>query len=136
MKNFIILCAIIPLLLFFPLQFAVNQVNHYRMMAMQNIVHKSAQQARSDGYFTVDNKNSMKQQIKDAFGVDEGDIIMSLTESRKVRKNVFDEREMISYTVQVPIKKIIAAPGLFGISDADNQTLYSVKGQVPSEALP
>lgn len=136
MKEFLILCVIIPLLLFFPIQFTVNQINHHRMTTVQNIVYKSAKVAQQDGYFTNENINQMKADLASAFpSVNQSQIIVNCTLTPKYRKDAFDEREMIDYDVQIPIDQILAMPQFFGVSDADNKFMYPVKGQVPSERL-
>lgn len=135
MKSFISFSVIVIWLFFFPLQWVANQVNHNRMATVDDIVYTYAQQARSEGMFTTDNIDSMVQKISVETGVPVAEIIVSVDSGMKYRFNDFREREMISYSISIPVDKIIAMHQILGISDADNEMLYVVDGQVPSEVL-
>lgn len=123
-------------LIFFPLQYVVNQINHTRLLTVNNIVHIHAQKARTDGYFTPENIEEMKQEIKNIFpALNDTEISIMVTTTPKYRFNEFDLTEMINYEVTVPIKKIIAMHQFYNISDSENQFNYTIKGAVQSELL-
>jgi hypothetical protein len=134
MKDYLILCFLIPLLLYFPIQFTVNQINHNRMSTVQNIVHNAAKRASLDGYFTNTNINKMKAELVAAFpSINPAEMVIVVTQTPKYNQNAFDQREMISYDVEIPIDQILAMPGYFGVSSADNKFMYPVKSEIPSE---
>lgn len=127
-------CSLITLLLFFPLQYTVNQLNHYRMSTVQRIVNNTVQKARTTGYFTDALIDEMVNNIKASFPqIEDSEIYVDVTRTPKYRLDTFDQREMIKFDVRVPIDKIIALPQLFYINEADNNFNYPVKGEAPSE---
>lgn len=133
MKDFIILTALIVILMFFPLQYVVNQKNHNHMEATNDIVLKAAQKARTDGYFTADNIQWMVNEISSKLAIDPSEIIVDVTTTPKYRMNDFDDREMIAYDVRIPIRRLIALNQVFAIPDSENQMVYPVTGEVASE---
>ncbi|MCP1312080.1 hypothetical protein [Paenibacillus tyrfis] len=133
MKEFIIMSGMIMLLMFFPVQYVLNSTNHYNMQTVNEIVHKAAQKARTDGYFTTDNINTMKADIAAKLHVDQSEISVTATTTPKYRMNAFDQREMIYYEVKVPIKRILALSRFFGVTDEANKTDYILKDAVASE---
>lgn len=136
MKDFLMICVLIPLLLYFPIQFTVNQVNHYRMTTVQNIVYKAAKVAQQDGYFTNENINKMRTDLTAAFpSINLSQVTIVVTQTPKYRQDVFDNRELIDYDIRIPIDQILAMPQYFGLTDAENKFMYPVKGQIPSERL-
>lgn len=135
MKEFIVGISVLLILMFFPLQWVLNQVNHYKIQSVNNIVHNSAQKARIDGYFKESTINEMKSNLANALAIDESRIEVNVTTTPKYRFDSFDYREMIAYEVIVPIDSVMAMNRLFGITDEDNRYQYTVKGEVPSELL-
>lgn len=136
MKNFIAGIAILILLVVFPLQNVLEVVNDHKISKFDEIVYRATQTARTDGYFTAANIAELKDNIIDSFSdVSDSDIYINVTTTPKYRLNAFDEREVISYEISIPVKKIVIAGSLFGINDADNQYRYSKKGYVLSEVL-
>ncbi|HBR03119.1 MAG TPA: hypothetical protein DD738_10940 [Ruminiclostridium sp.] len=78
----------------------------------------------------------MKNDLLAAFpDLTESDIYIDVTTTPKYRTDVYDSREAIYYDIRIPVRKIIAAPGLFGISEADNQYMTTKTGLVLSEVL-
>lgn len=135
MKDFIMGFAVFLILIFFPLQWTLNQINHYKIQSVSNIVTNAAQKARTDGYFKEYNINELKVKIADVLYVDQSEVTINVTTTPKYRFDQFEKREMIQYEIGIPIKKIIAIPGFFGISETENGFEYIIKGAVPSELL-
>jgi len=135
MKDFIIGTTIFLLLMFFPLQWVANQVNHYKIQTVNNIVHSAAQKARIDGCFNEENINEMRMKIANALSVSADQIRIDVTTTPKYRFDQFQANEMIHYEIGVPIEKVIAMHRFFGIAETENQFEYVVKGEVASERL-
>lgn len=135
MKEYIVGLAIFLILMFFPLQWTINQVNHYKMQTLNNIVYNAAQKARTDGYFKPYNIDEMKNKIIDALNIEENMIRVDVTTIPKYRFDSFDTREMISFEIGIPIDKVIAMNIFFGIDDGINGYEYIIRGEVPSELL-
>jgi len=136
MKNFLAGLAIVVLLMVFPLQSALEISNERRMQVFSDIVYTAVQTSRFDGYFkqtTIDKlKNDLISQFPD---LSDGDIYCNVTTTKKYRTSVFDERESINYDIRIPIRKIVAAPAFWGISDSDNKATAKRAGFVLSEVL-
>lgn len=136
MKDFIVLCAVAILLIVFPLQNALELSNEVRINKFSEIVYVSTQKARIDGCFKPENIAKLKADLFAAFpDLKESDIYIDVTTTPKYRKNYFDERELIYYDIRIPVRKIIAVPGLFGITPDQNRYFSVRKGFVLSEVL-
>lgn len=136
MKTFIVTIAAVILLMIFPMQNVQDIVNSHKIERFDEIVYTATQKARTDGCFTPSNVSEMKNKIMEVFPeVSEDEIIVDVTTDRKYKKFEFDSREVISYEIGVPIKKIISLNNILGITDADNKTDYIMKGYVLSEVL-
>ncbi len=134
MKNFITGAFMLVLLLIFPLQNAQDLINQTRISRFSSIVYLSTQTARTDGYFTQSNIDNLKASLLDAFpDLSEGDIYINVTTTPKYRLDVFDSREAIYYDIRIPVRKILAAPRFFGLSDSENQYISQRLGFVLSE---
>lgn len=133
MKSYIVGTAMFLILMFFPLQWALNEKNHYKRNTLINIVEVHAQQARMEGYFTPEIKESLINNIENKLNTN--NIKMTLTETPKYRMETFNEYEMIEYHVEMRIDKIIAMPAFFGFDDDTNSYWFPVTGKVSSEKL-
>ena len=127
--------AVLPFLLVFMLQFTVEQVNHHQISRFQQIVNESAQAAKQDGCFTDANISRMKAEIASVFNISPAEIVIEADTTPKYRVNRFDERELIHYRVQVPIKQLVAGASFFGISDSENCGMYTIESYTASELL-
>ncbi|MGD9677611.1 MAG: hypothetical protein AB7V16_04465 [Vulcanibacillus sp.] len=135
MKEYIVGIAIFVILMFFPLQWTINQVNHYKIQTVNNFVHNAAQKARTDGYFKEYNINELRMGIAVALDINQTQVRVNVTTTPKYRLDSFDIREMIQYEIGVPIEEVIAMQSFLGIEDEINGYEYIVKGEVPSELL-
>jgi hypothetical protein len=135
MKQFIVLAAVLPLLMVFVMQFALEQMNQGRIAALQELVYGAKEKARQEGCFTPEIKSALARDIAERFAISEGEVVIEADSRVKYRRNKFDEREIIEYKVIVPIKKIMAGNRLMGISDRDNEGRYVIKGSMASEKL-
>lgn len=136
MKQMIVMMAVLVLLLTFPLQYALEQRNHYKMGQFQKHVYNAKEQAKALGYFSDDIINEFKQNVLDEFkDLQETELIIEVTRTPKYRKNEFDERELIYYKIGMPIKRLVAANALWGISDSENSTYYYIENYTPSEQV-
>lgn len=134
MKNFITGACILILLIIFPLQSVQDLINHSRINKFSNIVYLSTQTARTDGYFKQTNIDKLKADLMSAFpDLSEADIYIKVTTTPKYRMDVFDSREAIYYDIRIPVRRILAAPRFFGLSDSENQYISRRSGFVLSE---
>lgn len=134
MKNFMTGAAILILLLIFPLQNVQDQINQNRINKFSSIVYLATQTARVDGYFKQDNTSKLKADLMAAFpDLSEADIYIDVTTTPKYRTDAFDSREAIFYDIRIPVRKIIASPGFFGLSESENQYVSKRSGFILSE---
>ena len=136
MKTFIVTIAAVVLLMVFPMENVQDIVNSHKIERFDEIVYTATQKARTDGCFTPSNISQMKEKILEVFPeVTEDELIVNVTIDMKYKKFEFDSREVISYEIGVPIKKIVSLNNILGIADEDNRTDYIIKGYVLSEVL-
>jgi hypothetical protein len=137
MKNFLAGLAIVVLLIVFPLQAVLEISNERRIQRFSDIIYVSAQTARLDGYFKQENIDKLKHDLITEFpDLTDNDIYIDVTQTKKYRTLEFDEREAIFYDIRIPIRKIVAVPAYWGISDFENQVTAKRAGFVLSEVLP
>lgn len=137
MKNFLAGLAIVVLLIVFPLQAVLEITNERRIQRFSDIVYIATQTARTDGYFKQATIDKLKQNLmSDMPDLTAGDIYVNVTTTKKYRTSVFDEREAINYDIRIPIRKIVAVPAYWGISENENQVTAKRAGFVLSEVLP
>ena len=137
MKNFLAGLAIVVLLIVFPLQAVLEITNERQIQRFSDIVYVATQTSRIDGYFKQATIDKLKQDLMSDFpDLTAGDIFVNVTTTKKYRTSVFDEREAINYDIRIPIRKIVAVPAYWGISESDNQVTAKRAGFVLSEVLP
>ncbi len=136
MKQLIVMSAVLILLLIFPLQYALEQKNYYYMGQFQKYVYNAKEEARAEGYFSNGIIDELKANIIGEFNdIEESEILIEVTRIPKYRTNEFDEREMIHYKIGIPIKKLIVAHAMLGISDDENKMYYFIENYASSELL-
>lgn len=124
------------MLLFFPFQGLVDDINAKKERAFDKIIERHVQQARLDGYFTDTNISSMKNEIATIFYINSSEINVICTTTPKYRTKNFDPNELIHYEVYAPLKKIFVMQSYWGLSDDENTRHKQFKGDVGSERLP
>lgn len=135
MKQLIVLMGVLPIMIVFLFQYALDQNNNSRIDRLQECVYQAKEQAKQEGCFTPQIKKALVHKIETYFDIDEADIKVDLEETPQYRTSVFDQRELIYYKVSVPIKKLMSGNRFFGIADDDNRGIYTVEGWTASELL-
>ena len=135
MKQFIVLMGVLPIILVFLFQYALDQKNNDQINRLQEHVYQAKEQAKQEGCFTPRIKEELVAKIEDSFGITEDEMVLVLEEVPQYRTTAFDERELIYYKVSVPIEKIMAGNRFFGISDDDNRGMYTIESWTASERL-
>ncbi|HVI39404.1 MAG TPA: hypothetical protein VM577_01995 [Anaerovoracaceae bacterium] len=135
MKQLIVLMGVLPILLIFLLQYALDQRNNDNIGRFQECVYQAKEQAKQEGCFTPEIKEAMIGKIEESFDIEEEDMEIVLEEVPQYRTSVFDQRELIYYKVSVPIDKIMAGNRLFGITDEENRGMYTIESWTASELI-
>lgn len=137
MKSFIVAVIMIPLVLYVPLQSMLDRVNHYRISTTNAIVHKHAERARIEGYFTHSNTQEMLASLSEYLKIDSDEIQHDLTTEPRYRLLEFEgDSEMIDFRIEIPIGRVIAMPRFWGGTIKDHSASYVIEGAVASELLP
>ncbi len=134
MNKYIALAIVLPLMLFFVLQYTLNIKNTHIKDLSGDIVTAACEQAKQEGYFTEEIINNMKEDME-RIGVNPEQVIIEVTTTPKYRVDEFDSREMIEYKIGVPIDKMFAAASFFGLSNDDNKTVKYFVGELASEKI-
>ena len=129
MKDLISLCAVLILLMTFPIQYALNTRNHYSISLMQKHVNNAKELSRVEGYFTDQIVSDLKASISEDLSIDDEDVVVNATKmtERKLKG------ELMHYQVTVPINQIIASNIFWGISDENNRGEYTIDSYAVSE---
>lgn len=129
MKDFIAVCAVVILLLSFPVQYALNIRNHYEMSLVQKHVNNAKELSRLQGCFTDAIVEELKTNIESDTAIEKDEIeVVSETMNTQQRRGM-----LIHYSVSVPIHKLIALEYLWGISAEDNTAKYTIDNYAVSE---
>jgi hypothetical protein len=135
MKQLIVLMAVLPILLIFLFQYALDQKNNDRIGRLQEFVYQAKEEAKQEGCFTAEIQEELVERIGNSFDIQESEIVLDLEKVPQYRTSEFDDRELIHYRVSVPIKKIMAGNGLFGLSDEENRGMYTIESWTASERI-
>ena len=131
MKDFIVLCAILPILLVLILAHGLIVKNTAIEQDVREYVYSSVQAAKQDGRFSDENIDNLKEKIAARTGLEEDEVIIEADSVPKYRVNEFNDLELIHYRVEVPIKKIIPV----NITGVPNRKLLIIEQDVASERL-
>ena len=138
MKNFIVLAAVLPLMLLFVAQFALDQRNHAVTAFVEEEVRAACEEARAEGCFTASIRDGLRERLASRLGIAPSAVTITADSGVVYRLNYFDasgERGLIRYSVSVPIGRITAAAGFFGGSGS-NVRILTIAGTMASERLP
>ena len=138
MKQFIVLAAVLPLMLLFVAQYAIDQRNHAATAIAEEEIRAACELARSAGCFTQEIRTQLKSNLAEKLGLSPTDITVTADEGVVYRLNYFDstgERGLIRYSVSVPIGRVMAVSGLFS-TNTPNTRVLTVRGTMASERLP
>lgn len=125
MKDLITTIASIMLLMIFVLQFVANQITYTRLTAAGNSVRQFADSAENAGEITDRAVHLLKENIAEAMDCMPDEIQITTT----VNEMGYNE-----YMVRTPLKNIIGAAGMLGISADENRTDYKFRGVILTES--
>lgn len=134
MKQFIVLIAVLPIMLLFLLQFTLEQKNSLVIARIQDITYAAKEEAKQEGYFSVEIKDRLKNNISSATGIAKEEIVVSSEDEVKFRYSIGNDR-LIFYRVEVPIEEVMAGSKLLGISDKENSYVYVIDSYTASEKI-
>ncbi len=132
MKQFIVLLAVIPMMLFFLAQLTLEAKNSQNIAMMTDIVYAAKEEAKQQGGF---DSEAIRKELSLNLGVREEDIIIEAPEVGTVPRIDSDgKRGIIEYRIVVPVEGSDAAARYLGIKDGARRG-YEIKSASPSEYL-
>ena len=126
MKQFIVLLAVIPILMFFMLQMGLDQRNSQITTIIQACVYSAKEDAKQEGCFTPEIVEKMKNDISKLTGIDKELIKVEADDEVKYRNSTGKDR-LINYKVYVYVDEIMAAGQIYGIDDKENGYILFIK---------
>jgi len=116
MKQFIVLTAVLPILMVFVMQTAYDQKNNHAISLIHNMVYVAKEQAKEERSFSWEIQERLRRNISSSLGIPQNEIVIICRE----------EKDLLFYRVEVPIKDVVAGGRLLGITDKDNQYTYVI----------
>jgi hypothetical protein len=123
MKQFIVLLATLPLVLGLLMQIGLAQSNFALTVRAESIVRDCREYAADSGGFSGAIRAEMAARLAKATGASPGEISITADETP-------DSDNVIRYRVEIPIRRLVATPALFGIAPQKNAGTYIIEGTV------
>lgn len=123
MKQFLVMCAVLPLLVIIMIQSTMDQVSAYKISAVNQVVYAASEQAKQAGCFTQTISNNLYNRLIE-LGFDSGDISLDLD------SNLHNRGELIHYSVTVRMKNAMVKA-----MTEDNSYDYVIDSYTSSEYL-
>lgn len=132
MKQFIVLAAVLPLLLFFLLAYTEEQIVSTQIAAADDVIYAAKEMAKQKGCFSPEIQNWVKREIcVRVQGIRESDIIIgSGTDVRPVVRP-----GLIRYQVSFPVRTFDAG-ALLGVKNRASGKYYVHDSVTTSEYVP
>lgn len=132
MKDFIVMMGILPILIAFIMQFAVDYRNYEEVQTIQSVVYTAKETAKQEGGFSNELQAKIKSDIASRLSINQENVDI-VVEEKAGEVGRFDDDRNIHYRVEVKIDEIMAAGKLFGISKKDNCRIYVIDSYTASE---
>ena len=138
MKQFIVLCATLPLMLILMLQFSLDQINYYKVECINQIVYAKSEEAKQRGAFTESMASETVNAIA-ALGFSAEDITVDFDLDTEISSgdnipghcdNYIERGYPIHYYVEVKFNRPMAASLI-----SDNYYYYVIDSYTASEYL-
>lgn len=123
MKQLIVAAAMLPVLIAFFLQFMLIQANHSKAIRFEDALHDARIEAGMSGGFTESAKDALRLTAAEIYGVAVETVRLELDMA------VTGPHSVIRYRIGIPCGPLVAANGLFGIADGENQGFVVFEGQ-------
>lgn len=128
MKDLITAVASLMLLLIFVLQFAGNQNLHTRMFRADMAIENFRDTAGLQGYISDENRSLLSESLAGICGCSPEEILVEAEDSRQPKP----EGTLLHYRIGYPLKNLIAAAAMLGISAEENRVWMEEDGWVVS----
>ena len=129
MKNLITGMACLIILCVFLVQITGYQAAHSKLLYAETVVNTAVESARQAGCFTEKIKDHVRNSISAKLGCEPSEVTIDATPVPVLRGGI------ITYTITFPLKNVIGASKLLGISEEDNRVVRTITGSAASEYL-
>ncbi|MDR0854646.1 MAG: hypothetical protein LBN34_09800 [Clostridiales Family XIII bacterium] len=94
MKQFIVLAAILPLMLFFLMQFPFEEARHTRLVGLEERIHIFKVEVANNPESSGELADGLKVDAAKIYGISASEVSVTLVE--------FDESQKCTYSVELP----------------------------------
>ncbi|MDR1815490.1 MAG: hypothetical protein LBR00_02255 [Clostridiales Family XIII bacterium] len=122
MKQLIVLAAVLPILLVFFAQSQLDRLNDRHVFLAERAVAAFEAEAAAGGSAVDAAADSLRARLAEIFGAEASDVTVSLSATA----DGFATR----YSVRVPMGRLMAGGGLFGLDSAANRGAFTAEGEV------
>ena len=126
MKQFIVMCATLPIMLGLIIQCCLTQINFSHVSAAKQIVAQQEAVAKENGCFTN------TQSIAEILECNEEEITVNAVMTPKYKQSTYSKEDLITIHVEAPVKKLMV-PTLIG--GANNSGIMRISDSFASEKL-
>jgi len=131
-KQFIVLCVSLPIMLALLAQFSLNEVNNTKLYIVTAYINASKELAKEEGYFSDENCETLKSRIAELYGCSESDVVINHASSnQKSYRNSSGKDRYIYYKISFPSGQRMVNL----LSKNGGHGTYSFEGYAPSELL-
>ncbi|MDR1495779.1 MAG: hypothetical protein LBS67_02515 [Clostridiales Family XIII bacterium] len=127
MKQFIALLAILPLILGLLMQIGLAQGNFALTVRAESIARDCREAAADAGGFSEALRTEAASRLARAAGVSPGEISVAADEDPTADGS-------LRYRFEIPIRRLVAAPALFGVKSDKNSGVYVIEGTIRARA--
>lgn len=125
MKQFLVLCAVLPLMLIIMIQFSLDQINSSKINAVNQAVYSAKERAQMEGYFTNDIKDILINRLKE-IGFSDDQIETEYDPYSEAQ----DRGTLLNYRISVLLDK-----AFIGLMVKNNSYYYTIDTCTVSEYL-
>ena len=136
MKQLIVACAIMPLLVVLIMQTSHSQVNLIKYSRVERTVENAEAAAKQEGYFSESIKDDLIKSLSKIMNIPQSSITVEATDVNEIkyRSTKYDE-SLMHLIVQFNHEGVMAGNKYFGISDDKNTNQIVIDRYISSEKL-
>lgn len=136
MKQLIVACAVLPLLVVLIMQLGHSQVNMSKYSRVERTLEMTEAAVKQEGYFSEDIKSDLIKSLSEIMKIPEKSISLEATDVNEIkyRSNNYED-SLMHYIVKFNHSGVMAGNKYFGISNEKNTNQIVIDRYVSSEKL-
>ena len=136
MKQLIVACAIMPLLVVLIMQLGHSQVNLSKYSRVERTIENAEGAAKQEGYFSDSIKDDLIKSLLKIMNIPENSIMIEATDVNEIKyRSENYEESLIHIIVRFNHKDVMAGNKYFGISNEKNTNQIIIDRYISSEKL-